>query len=91
MRHALKIWPQFFQAKIDGLKPWEHRVAIDRTFSVGDEVYFHEWNPNTETFTGRTLGPVVITYVLRVNAEHDIWTHTMPPNVRDHRSGEGKP
>ena len=57
--------------------------AIDRTFSVGDEVYFHEWNPDREMFTGRSLGPVKIIYVYKLPECMAIFTHEMPPNVID--------
>ena len=75
--HNLKIWPEYFQAKIDGLKPWEGRQAIDRTFRVGDKVVFNEWDPATKEYTGRHFGPVWIVYVLRVSADMDIFTHEM--------------
>ena len=82
--HKLKIWPEFFQAKIDGKKPWEYRSAIDRTFTVGDEVLFIEFCHDKQMETGRTFGPVVITNVLRIDAVNDIFTHTMPSNETPH-------
>jgi hypothetical protein len=77
MRHILKLWPGYFQAKIDGLNRWEHRHFTEGPFSVGDEVIFHEWETDLEGYTGRVLGPVTITYVLQVS-DYDLWTHTMP-------------
>ena len=78
--HKLKIWPEYFQAKIDGKKPWEYRSVIDRTFSVGDMVSFIEFDPVKSKETGRTFGPVVIIYVFGVDSTHDVFTHTMPSN-----------
>ena len=34
--HNLKIKKMYFQAILDGLKPWECRSTIDRKFEIGD-------------------------------------------------------
>lgn len=52
MKHELKTWPQYFQRVWDGVKTFEVRKN-DRDFQVGDGVTLHEWNPETETYTGR--------------------------------------
>jgi hypothetical protein len=95
--HTLKLWPEYFQAKLDGKKPWEYRTAIDRRFAVGDVVNFLEWDPDREKYTGRNIGPVKIIYVLRVDSCHDVWTHephdAEESNASDHRAdaqGESK-
>lgn len=52
--HKLKIWPQYFQAKLAGLKPWEYRVN-DRDFKVGDELLLLEWCPVKNEYTGNHM------------------------------------
>ncbi len=60
--HDLKIWPTFFDAVRDGIKPFEVRKN-DRHFRVGDVLQLQEWSPSTGEFTGRTLQRVVV-YIL---------------------------
>lgn len=79
--HHLKIHPAYFQAKLDGLKDWEHRREEDRVFAVGDDVLFHEWDPETELFTGREIGFVDIVYIFRDGSGACVFTHTMPENL----------
>lgn len=52
--HDLKTWPESFRATLLGHKKHEIRKA-DRNFKVGDELHLEEWDPETETYTGRTL------------------------------------
>ncbi|MFX1236323.1 MAG: ASCH/PUA domain-containing protein [Promethearchaeota archaeon] len=52
--HKLKIWPEFFNAVLDGTKKFEIRKN-DRNFQVGDKIILKEWNPSAEKFTGRSL------------------------------------
>lgn len=74
--HDLKIWPEFFEAKIQGIKPWEHRSTVDRVFHVGDVVTFYEWDPALEDFTDRVMGPFHILYVLPLPLQHCVFTHS---------------
>jgi hypothetical protein len=53
-RHALKCWPEFFQAIADGRKSFEIRVN-DRNYQVGDILVLCEWNPELAIYTGRKL------------------------------------
>ena len=53
MTHDLKCWPQYFQAVLDGRKPFEIRERRDRVFSVGDTLLLREWEPSSESYTGR--------------------------------------
>ncbi|HWQ09922.1 MAG TPA: DUF3850 domain-containing protein [Holophaga sp.] len=81
MRHFLKLWPEYMQAKRAGVKDWEFRAEDDRKFSLGDEVVFQEWNPAAAAYTGIQLGPVLITYVHRDPAaipSRCIFSHTRP-------------
>jgi hypothetical protein len=79
MHHHYKLWPEYFQAKADGLKPWEHRAYADRTMPrPGDTVTFREWDPKTGRFTGREMGPLSVTYVLDLRDGACIFTHEDP-------------
>jgi hypothetical protein len=60
--HALKCWPEFFSAVLDGSKPFEIRKN-DRGFEVGDTLLLQEWSPSKEEYTGRSL-TARISYVL---------------------------
>lgn len=48
----LKIWPEYYQAVQDNRKTFEIRFD-DRDYAVGDYLVLNEWNPNTESYTGR--------------------------------------
>ena len=61
--HELKCWPEYFAAVVYGSKRFELRKD-DRDFQVGDTLRLHEWNPETEEYTGRWTA-LVITYVLQ--------------------------
>jgi len=50
--HELKCWPEIFTPIEDGSKPFDIR-RTDRPFAVGDLIRFREWEPRTETYTGR--------------------------------------
>ncbi len=78
--HELKLWPDYFQAKLDGLKPWEHRECIDRDFHVGDTVTFREYDPCTKQYTGRKSVMHKIIYAHPLPRCMTIFTHDMPPN-----------
>ncbi|WAH39252.1 DUF3850 domain-containing protein [Alicyclobacillus dauci] len=61
--HELKIWPEHFSAVESGDKTVELR-RDDREFAVGDTLALGEWNPTTQTYTGRTC-TVRVTHILR--------------------------
>lgn len=44
MTHDLKIWPEYFQPVVKGLKTFELRYN-DRNFQVGDILMMHEFCP----------------------------------------------
>ena len=60
--HHLKCWPEFFEPIRLGLKRHDLRRADDRTFHVGDFVLLEEFDPVSETYTGREL-KAEITYI----------------------------
>jgi ASC-1-like (ASCH) protein len=62
MTHELKIWPEYFAAVQSGDKRCEARLN-NRRFSVGDKLCLREWEPTTDTFTGRSL-EVRVTHIL---------------------------
>ncbi len=51
--HELKCWPQFFEALLNGSKTFEIRVDDRGGFLVDDELRLREWDPVTQTYTGR--------------------------------------
>jgi hypothetical protein len=61
--HELKTWPEPYQAMIDGVKHHEVR-RNDREFEVGDRLLLREWDPETQTYSGREQGRTV-TYMTR--------------------------
>lgn len=61
--HELKIWPDFFDAVRCGAKKFELRKD-DRDYQTGDVLILREYDPETQTYTGRQFNAVV-TYTLR--------------------------
>ena len=61
MKIEKKIWPEYFQAIVDGKKTYELRLA-DFECSEGDTLVLKEWNPKTKLYTGRIVEKIV-TYV----------------------------
>lgn len=60
--HELKTWPEHFQAISRGDKTLELR-RNDRDFQVGDVLWLREWEPLTESYSGKDLR-VRVTHVL---------------------------
>ena len=60
--HVLKCWPEFFQAILDGKKTHDLRRSDDRLFRVYDLIRLREFDPRTESFSGREQ-LVEITYI----------------------------
>lgn len=50
--HDLKIWPQFFDSVLNGVKGFEIR-RNDRDYKVGDLLRLREWSPPDKDYTGR--------------------------------------
>ena len=64
--HILKTWPQFFELVRRGDKTFEVRKN-DRNYAVGDTLLLHEFDPATDSYSGRKTDKVV-TYVMRGGA-----------------------
>lgn len=61
--HALKTWPEHFDAITQGLKTFEVR-RDDRAFNVGDTLRLAEWCPRRREYSGRVIAREV-THILR--------------------------
>lgn len=61
--HHLKSWPEFFEPVARGLKLFELR-RDDRNFQTGDHIILREYNPGTNSYTGREITKRV-SYVMR--------------------------
>ena len=62
-KHDLKTWPEYFNEVFLGHKTFEVRKN-DRDFKVGDYLILKEWDPNTNSYTGRMLARKV-SYILK--------------------------
>lgn len=49
-----KIWPEYFQKILDGVKTFELRLA-DFKCEAGDTLVLKEWDPKTKKYTGRKI------------------------------------
>ena len=61
--HELKTWPEPFEAVWGGEKTAETR-RNDRNFQVGDHLALHEYHPEVEAYTGRSV-LVKVTHLLK--------------------------
>lgn len=62
-KHLLKTVQPYYGQVESGLKTFECRKN-DRDFEVGDYVNLVEYDPNTDTYTGKFI-EVKITYILK--------------------------
>jgi Domain of unknown function (DUF3850) len=60
--HRLKCWPEFFEPIKVGIKTHDLRRSDDRDFHVGDRLLLEEYDPEKQSYTGRTL-VVRVTYI----------------------------
>jgi ASC-1-like (ASCH) protein len=56
--HNLKTWTEYFEAVCDGRKTFEIRKN-DRDFRVNDVLLLREYDPKTDTYSGRELWATV--------------------------------
>lgn len=73
-RHALKCQPGHFGDLRSGLKTFEVRKGTDRIYQYYDELLLQEWDPKTESYTGREL-LMRVTYVMNGKPflPEDVW------------------
>ena len=62
-----KIWPEYFEEVASGKKNFEVRLN-DFDISEGDTFGLEEWNPNTKSYTGRSIEKKV-TYVKKLTID----------------------
>jgi hypothetical protein len=62
-KHELKTWPEPFEAVWDERKRFEFR-RDDRGFGVGDVLLLREFDPATQSYTGRSISALVL-YISR--------------------------
>lgn len=53
-----KTWPDLFQKVLDGEKTCDVRLA-DFECNLGDKLVLREWDPQTESYTGRQIEKTV--------------------------------
>jgi len=63
MTHALKTWPEYFDAIVMGDKNFEVRRA-DRDFAVGEILLLQCYDPKIQKYTGQEIR-MKITYILK--------------------------
>jgi ASC-1-like (ASCH) protein len=71
MKHELKTWPIYFQAVWRGDKTFEVRKN-DRGLDHGDTLILREWDPYSQTYSGRAI-EATVTYICK-----------LPPPLNDH-------
>lgn len=69
MVHELKTWSKYFSLIKSGEKPFELRIN-DRGFLPGHELLLHEYNPNTQSYTGQTLRRKITCVLEGSEAQH---------------------
>lgn len=72
MKIEKKIYPEYFQAILDGKKSYELRLG-DFECNPGDKLFLREWNPQTKEYTGRELEKEV-TYVGKFKIDELFWS-----------------
>lgn len=66
MTHALKTWPEYFDAIVEGQKFFEVRKA-DRDFAIGETLLLQKFDPTTQKYSGQEI-KMEITYILKGGA-----------------------
>lgn len=66
-----KIWPKYFDAIVSGKKKYELRLN-DFDINEGDVLVLEEWDPDTKSYTGRSVEKKV-TYVGKFKIDELFW------------------
>jgi len=66
-----KIWPEYFDAILQGKKKFELRLG-DFEVEEGDILVLEEWDPKTKEYTGRTVEKTV-THVGKFKIDKLFW------------------
>lgn len=66
-----KVWPEYFQKILDGVKNFELRLA-DFECNAGDELLLREWDPQNKDYTGREIKKS-IKYVGKTKGADKFW------------------
>lgn len=84
--HDLKIWTEYFDDITAGRKGFELR-RNNRDYHVGDTLRLHEYDPHTDTYTGReTTAKVTAMYenIDGLNKTHCIFSIQPTPCKQEH-------
>ena len=79
IEHAVKSWPQLFEAALTGAKTHDLRRAGDRDYRVGDTLLLQEFDPDTQRYSGRELR-VRITYITSASAPCALSESSLDPD-----------
>ncbi|MBI2473129.1 DUF3850 domain-containing protein [Candidatus Uhrbacteria bacterium] len=66
-----KVWPVYFEAILSGKKKYELRLN-DFEINEGDILLLEEWDPETQSYTGRVIEKMV-TYVGTFQIDKLFW------------------
>ena len=67
-----KVWPEYFQAILEGKKNFELRLN-DFEINEGDTLFLREWDPEIKNYTGREINKAV-TYVGKFKIDKLFWS-----------------
>jgi len=67
-----KVWPEYFEAIFNGKKNYELRLN-NFEINEGDILFLEEWNPQTKSYTGRSIEKKV-SYVGRFEIDKLFWS-----------------
>ena len=65
MNHKLKIWPEYYEAILEGKKTCEIRREDDRHFNVGDTLELQPFDPKENVYLENKPLHVEVTHIVR--------------------------